>query len=87
MYEGQVHGFAFQGDWRSEKDKKMMDDAEKQGMERSENVFVVRTVQGVFICTYIEINRERTHIRHNPCFRNASLSFHFVSAMSLESLP
>ncbi|KAF2134287.1 alpha/beta-hydrolase [Dothidotthia symphoricarpi CBS 119687] len=33
VYEGQVHGFALRGDWSSEKDKKAMDDAEKQGLE------------------------------------------------------
>jgi hypothetical protein len=31
--EDQVHGFALRGDWSSEKDKKAMDDAEKQGVE------------------------------------------------------
>ena len=33
LYEDQVHGFALRGDWSSEKDKKAMDDAEKQGIE------------------------------------------------------
>ncbi|KAL6716376.1 hypothetical protein ACLMJK_005942 [Lecanora helva] len=33
MYEDQVHGFALRSDWSSEKDKKAMDDAEKQGIE------------------------------------------------------
>jgi dienelactone hydrolase len=33
LYEDQVHGFALRGDWSSEKDKKAMDDAEKQGLE------------------------------------------------------
>ncbi|KAF2710415.1 alpha/beta-hydrolase [Pleomassaria siparia CBS 279.74] len=33
VYEDQVHGFALRGDWSSEKDKKAMDDAEKQGIE------------------------------------------------------
>jgi dienelactone hydrolase len=33
IYEDQVHGFALRGDWSSEKDKKAMDDAEKQGIE------------------------------------------------------
>jgi len=28
-----VHGFALRGDWSSEKDKKAMDEAEKQGIE------------------------------------------------------
>lgn len=32
LYEDQVHGFALRGDWSSEKDKKAMDDAEKQGI-------------------------------------------------------
>ncbi|KAF2842708.1 alpha/beta-hydrolase [Patellaria atrata CBS 101060] len=32
-YEDQVHGFSLRGDWSSEKDKKAMDDAEKQGIE------------------------------------------------------
>jgi dienelactone hydrolase len=31
-YEDQVHGFALRSDWGSEKDKKAMDDAEKQGI-------------------------------------------------------
>nr|POE63502.1 protein aim2 [Quercus suber] len=33
VYEDQVHGFALRGDWSSEKDKKAMDEAEKQGIE------------------------------------------------------
>ncbi len=33
LYEDQVHGFALRSDWSSEKDKKAMDDAEKQGIE------------------------------------------------------
>ena len=33
IYEDQVHGFALRGDWSSEKDKKSMDDAEKQGVD------------------------------------------------------
>ncbi len=33
IYEDQVHGFALRSDWSSEKDKKAMDDAEKQGVE------------------------------------------------------
>jgi dienelactone hydrolase len=33
VYDDQVHGFALRGDWSSEKDKKAMDDAEKQGIE------------------------------------------------------
>ena len=33
VYEDQVHGFALRSDWSSEKDKKAMDDAEKQGVE------------------------------------------------------
>lgn len=33
IYEGQPHGFALRGDWANEKDKKAMDEAEKQGIE------------------------------------------------------
>lgn len=33
VYEDQIHGFALRGDWSSEKDKKAMDDAEKQGLD------------------------------------------------------
>jgi dienelactone hydrolase len=33
IYEDQVHGFALRSDWSSDKDKKAMDDAEKQGIE------------------------------------------------------
>jgi dienelactone hydrolase len=33
IYHDQVHGFALRGDWSSEKDKKAMDDAEKQGID------------------------------------------------------
>jgi Dienelactone hydrolase family len=33
IYEDQVHGFALRIDWSSEKDKKAMDDAEKQGID------------------------------------------------------
>jgi len=33
IYEDQVHGFALRSDWSSEKDRKSMDDAEKQGVE------------------------------------------------------
>ncbi len=33
IYEGQIHGFALRSDWSSEKDKKAMDDAEKQGID------------------------------------------------------
>ena len=33
VYEDQVHGFALRGDWSSEKDKKAMDEAERQGIE------------------------------------------------------
>ena len=32
IYEDQVHGFALRSDWSDEKDKKAMDDAEKQGI-------------------------------------------------------
>jgi dienelactone hydrolase len=32
IYDDQVHGFALRGDWSSEKDKKSMDEAEKQGI-------------------------------------------------------
>jgi len=33
IYEDQVHGFALRGDWSSEKDKKAMDQAERQGID------------------------------------------------------
>lgn len=33
IYEDQVHGFALRGDWQSEKDRKAMDESEKQGIE------------------------------------------------------
>jgi len=33
IYEDQVHGFALRNDWSSEKDRKAMDEAEKQGVE------------------------------------------------------
>jgi dienelactone hydrolase len=33
VYEDQVHGFTLRSDWSSEKDKKAMDEAEKQGVE------------------------------------------------------
>lgn len=33
IYEDQVHGFALRSDWSSDKDKKAMDDAEKQGID------------------------------------------------------
>lgn len=33
IYDEQIHGFALRSDWSSEKDKKAMDDAEKQGVE------------------------------------------------------
>lgn len=33
IYEDQIHGFALRGDWSSEKDKKAMDEAEKQGID------------------------------------------------------
>ena len=33
VYDDQVHGFALRSDWSSDKDKKAMDDAEKQGIE------------------------------------------------------
>jgi dienelactone hydrolase len=32
VYQDQVHGFALRSDWSDEKDKKAMDDAEKQGI-------------------------------------------------------
>lgn len=32
VYEDQVHGFALRSDWSSEKDKKAMDQSEKQGI-------------------------------------------------------
>ncbi|KAI9732060.1 MAG: hypothetical protein M1818_007655 [Claussenomyces sp. TS43310] len=33
IYEDQIHGFALRSDWSSEKDKKSMDEAEKQGID------------------------------------------------------
>jgi len=33
LYEDQIHGFALRSDWSHEKEKKAMDDAEKQGVE------------------------------------------------------
>jgi len=33
IYEGQVHGFALRGDWSGERERKAMDEAEKQGVE------------------------------------------------------
>jgi len=33
IYEDQVHGFALRSDWSSDKDKKAMDESEKQGIE------------------------------------------------------
>lgn len=33
IYEDQVHGFALRSDWSSEKDRKAMDESEKQGVE------------------------------------------------------
>ncbi|KAL3423928.1 dienelactone hydrolase family protein [Phlyctema vagabunda] len=33
IYEDQVHGFTLRSDWSSEKDRKAMDDSEKQGIE------------------------------------------------------
>jgi dienelactone hydrolase len=33
IYEDQVHGFALRSDWSQEKDRKAMDEAEKQGIE------------------------------------------------------
>jgi dienelactone hydrolase len=33
IYDDQVHGFALRSDWSSDKDKKAMDAAEKQGIE------------------------------------------------------
>jgi dienelactone hydrolase len=33
IYEDQIHGFSLRGDWSSDKDKKAMDDAEKQGLD------------------------------------------------------
>jgi hypothetical protein len=32
VYEDQIHGFALRSDWSSDKDKKAMDDSEKQGI-------------------------------------------------------
>lgn len=40
IYEDQVHGFALRSDWSSEKDKRAMDDAEKQGIEFFNNFLV-----------------------------------------------
>jgi len=33
IYEDQVHGFALRSDWSSDKDRKAMDEAEKQGVD------------------------------------------------------
>ena len=33
IYEDQIHGFALRSDWSSEKDRKSMDNAEKQGVD------------------------------------------------------
>lgn len=33
IYEDQIHGFALRSDWSSDKDKKAMDDSEKQGID------------------------------------------------------
>jgi dienelactone hydrolase len=33
IYEGQVHGFALRSDWSDERDRKAMDESEKQGIE------------------------------------------------------
>jgi len=33
IYEDQIHGFALRSDWSSDKDKKAMDDSEKQGLD------------------------------------------------------
>jgi len=33
IYDDQIHGFALRSDWSSEKDKKAMDESEKQGIE------------------------------------------------------
>lgn len=33
VYEDQIHGFALRSDWSSDKDKKAMDETEKQGIE------------------------------------------------------
>jgi len=33
IYEEQVHGFALRNDWSSDKDRKAMDESEKQGIE------------------------------------------------------
>lgn len=33
IYEDQIHGFALRSDWSSDKDRKAMDDSEKQGVE------------------------------------------------------
>lgn len=33
IYEDQIHGFALRNDWSSEKDRRAMDESEKQGIE------------------------------------------------------
>lgn len=33
IYEDQIHGFALRNDWSSEKDRKAMDDSEKQDID------------------------------------------------------
>lgn len=33
IYEAQIHGFTLRNDWSSEKDRKAMDESEKQGIE------------------------------------------------------
>jgi dienelactone hydrolase len=33
IYEDQIHGFSLRGDWSSDKDRKAMDESEKQGIE------------------------------------------------------
>ena len=33
IYEDQIHGFALRGDWSSDKDKKAMDEVEKQAQD------------------------------------------------------
>ena len=33
IYEEQIHGFALRNDWSSDKDRKAMDESEKQGID------------------------------------------------------
>jgi hypothetical protein len=38
IYEDQIHGFALRSDWSSEKDRKAMDEAKKQGIDLFKNL-------------------------------------------------